>query len=121
MERKEWLKTLKIGDKVANKDFNTWRGEVYYDFLEVKNITAKGNIRLTNGVLLDDNGEYFKSSNLKSIYYKIEPITDSIIKYENERKEKETLVSEIGELFNKFNRKNYTVEELKQIRDILNK
>ena len=58
--RKEWLKTLKKGDKVANKEYYGLDRYKYYEIYEVKNITKTGKIRLDSGELLNENGEYCK-------------------------------------------------------------
>ena len=53
--REEWLKTLKKGDKVANKEYYGLDRYKYYEIYEVKNITKTGNIRLDSGELLNEN------------------------------------------------------------------
>ena len=58
--RKEWLKTLKKGDKVANKEYYGLDRYKYYEIYEVKNITKGGKIRLDSGELLNENGENCK-------------------------------------------------------------
>ena len=54
--REEWLKTLKKGDKVANKEHYGLERYKYYKIYEVKNITKTGKIRLDNDKLLNENG-----------------------------------------------------------------
>lgn len=119
--REEWLKTLKKGDKVANKTREGFSGQKAYQFLEVKNITAKGNIRLTNGILLNENGYYYKYENWNSCTYDIEPITDEIIEYEKNRKEYNSIRYEVGELCSSFRRKTYALEDLKLLKELLGK
>lgn len=121
MERVEWLKSLKQGDKVANKTKSGWEDEICYMFYEVKNITAKGNIRLTNGILLNENGEYHKYENWSSTDYYIEPITDEILNFEKDRREYNDLRREVRELCDNFRKKNYSIEALKQLKEILSK
>lgn len=121
IDRKEWLKSLKIGDKVANKHNSSWDNELSYEFLEIKNITAKGNIRLTNGILLNDNGYYHKYENWNSIYYKIEPITDKILEFEKNRREHNKLKSEVRSLLDNLRLNRCSVEELKQLKEILSR
>lgn len=121
MERVEWLKNLKSGDKVANKTKTGWDNQTCYRFYEIKNITAKGNIRLTNGILLNANGEYHKYENWNSTDYYIEPITDEILKFEKDRREYNNLRREVRELFDNFGKKEYSIEILKELKEILSK
>lgn len=121
MERVEWLKSLKQGDRVANKTKTGWDNQTCYMFYEVKNITAKGNVRLTNGILLNKNGEYHKYENWNSTDYCIEPITDEILKFEKDRREYNNLRIEVRELCNNFGKNKYSIEELKQLKEILSK
>lgn len=121
MERSEWLRTLKAGDKVANKSKSGWNNETCYTFYEVKNVTAKGNIRLTNGILLNTNGEYHKYENWRSTDYYIEPVTDEILKFEKDRREYNNLKREVSELCDNFRKNKYSIEELKELKRILTK
>lgn len=120
-DRELWLKNLKKGDKVANKSTTGLNREECYKFLEIKNVTAKGNIRLTNNILLDSNGYYSKFENWTSITYNIEPITEEIIKFEKDRREYNNLKYEIANLCDNFRRSKYTIEELKELKRILSK
>lgn len=108
MNREEWLKSLKVGDKVANKTTSGIDREICYQILEIKNVTNKGNIRLTNGILLNTD-------------YVIEPLTDEILEYEKNRREYKSLRYEVAELCDNFRREKYTVEELKKLKEILRK
>lgn len=121
MNREEWLKSLKVGDKVANKTTSGIDREICYQILEIKNVTNKGNIRLTNGILLNDNGKYHKYENWNSTDYVIEPLTDEILEYEKNRREYKSLRYEVAELCDNFRREKYTVEELKKLKEILRK
>ena len=121
MSREDWLKSLKSGDKVANKTTSGFNREVYYETLEVKNITNKGNIRLTNGILLNSNGEYHKYENWNSTDYLIEPLTNEILEYEKNRREHKSLRYEVAELCDNFRKEQYTIEELKKLKEILKK
>lgn len=116
MEREEWLKSLKAGDKVCNR---TSDGKSYY-FLEVKNITKGGNIRLTNGVLLK-NGRAHKSHGVwsGSISYDIEPITEEVIKIVKRHRERIAIVKEVRRLCSTFNSVKYDNETLIKIRDLM--
>ena len=60
LSRQHWVKTLKPGDKVINiLDFE---GEnPIYEELQIKSITSKGNIMLTNGLKLDSKGTFIDS------------------------------------------------------------
>ena len=86
-DRKEWLKTLKKGDKVANKEYYGLDRYKYYEIYEVKNITKGGKIRLDSGELLNENGEYCKYNiwgGGTDIY--IVPITEEVLKVNEERR-----------------------------------
>lgn len=85
-DRKEWLKTLKKGDKVANKERYGWEKYEYYRIYEVKNITKTGKIRLDSSELLDDNGEYCKYDRWGSTYIHIVPITEEVLKANEEKR-----------------------------------
>lgn len=84
--RKEWLKTLKKGDKVANKERYDWGKYEYYRIYEVKNITKTGKIRLDNDKLLDEDGEYCNYDRLGSTYIHIVPITEEVLKVNEEKR-----------------------------------
>ena len=83
-DRKKWLKTLKKGDKVANKERHGWEKYEYYRIYEVKNITKTGKIRLDNDKLLDEDGEYCKYDRWNSTYIHIVPITEEVLKVNEE-------------------------------------
>lgn len=118
-EREIWIKSLKKGDKVANEVYNRFNGK-YYEFLEVKNITPKGNIRLTNNILLDSNGYYYKYIQYGgSKEYKIIPITKEIVSFEKNRKEYNKIFNDVSKLCDNFCRKNYTIEDLELLKEIL--
>lgn len=119
--REEWLKTLKTGDKVANKVYY-WSTGYYYEFLEVKSITPKGSIRLTNGVLLNNKGCYSSYERFSSESYNIEPITDEIMEAVMRR----NLENNILDYFKKLsgNRKllnEISIKDLESIKDILSR
>ena len=122
MEREQWLKSLKKGDKVANKTKKYTSDGYSYIYYEVKNITLKGNIRLANGILLNEYGEYHKFENWCSTDYKIEPITEETLKYEKDRKEQLSLYLEISKLLEQQSRKckSWTIEQLKNIKEFIN-
>ena len=56
-ERQEWVKTLKKGQKVINIIDFEGDNPIYED-LQVKSISKKGYITLTNGLRLDSKGVY---------------------------------------------------------------
>ena len=85
-ERKEWLKTLKKGDRVANKERYGWEKYEYYRIYEVKNITKTGKIRLDNDKLLNEDGEYCKYDIWGSTYIHIVPITEEVLKVNEEKR-----------------------------------
>ena len=83
-ERKEWLKTLKKGDKVANKEYCGLERYKYYKIYEVKNITKTGKIRLDSGELLNENGEYCNYDIWSGTDIYIVPITKEVLKVNEE-------------------------------------
>ena len=86
-DRKKWLKTLKKGDKVANKERYDWGKYEYYRIYEVKNITKGGKIRLDTGELLDEDGEYCRGNIVwGSTYIHIVPITEEVLKVNEEKR-----------------------------------
>lgn len=92
MTREEWLKSLKAGDKVANKNGGS------YNFYEVKKITPAGQMRLTNNTLLNQDGKYYSYSRFGSTSYDIEEITEEIVEYLKNRKKKTALYLEVRDL-----------------------
>ena len=90
MERKEWLKSLKEGDLVADKRYNG-----HYSVFKIKKITPKGYIRLETGHLLKENGEYYKFEDWFSTRIYIEPLTEEIKNSIAIRKETISLINTI--------------------------
>lgn len=117
--RKEWLESLKEGDKVCNSDYNSWSREKSYQFYTVKKVTSKGRIRLNNDILLDENGCGFAGERYNRDYYKIEPITEEILNYIKEQKEKSELVSRVNHLLDKTRPRNLTIEQLRELNKVL--
>ena len=110
MERKEWLKSLKEGDLVADKRYNG-----YYSVFKIKKITPKGGIRLETGHLLKENGEYYKFEDWSSISIYIEPLTEEIKNSIAIRKEIISLMNIIGNIdFGKLN-----IDKLRKIVQII--
>ena len=86
-DRKEWLKTLKKGDKVANKERYDWGTCQYYRIYEVKNITKGGKIRLDSGELLNEDGEYYRNNIIwGGTDIHIVPITEEVLKVNEEKR-----------------------------------
>ena len=85
-DRKEWLKTLKKGDKVANKEHYGLERYKYYKIYEVKNITKTGKIRLDSGELLNENGEYCNYDIWSGTDIYIVPVTEEVLKVNEERR-----------------------------------
>ena len=121
MDREQWLASLKKGDKVCNKTYDSWEREYVYDFYEIKNITNTGKIRLDNNVLLDNDGHYHKYENYKSVDYKIEPITDEVVKYETARRKKRNIIREIREIKDRVNFNKLNQEELEILLELFQK
>lgn len=118
-EREEWTKSLKVGDVVANEVSHGCKREKGYEFFEIKNITKKGNIRLTNGILLNSNGTYHKFDAWTSVDYHIEPATEELLEYEKDRQEYNQLLVEVNELCSGFRKKEYDKEDLIALKEIL--
>lgn len=122
MERNEWLKGLKAGDVVVSKQTSNLTGEEYYQSYKIKKITPKGQIRLDNDILLDANGYYHKHERFSSgRTILIEPLTDEIIAYEKNRREKIKLVQEVKTLLAQANSScsGWSIEKLKKIKELL--
>ena len=110
MERKEWLKSLKEGDLVADKRYNG-----YYSIFKIKKITPKGYIRLETGHLLKENGEYYKFEDWSSTSIYIEPLTEEIKNSIAIRKEIISLMKNIENIdFGKLN-----IDKLRKIVQII--
>ena len=84
--REEWLKTLKKGDKVANKEYYSLERYKYYKIYEVKNITKTGKIRLDSGELLNEDGEYCNYDIWNGTHIYIVPITEEVLKVNEEKR-----------------------------------
>jgi hypothetical protein len=119
MNREEWLKSLKIGDKVADKNVDHYSSDISYSFYTIKSITKKGNIRLDNGILLNSDGKYYKFENWHSTSYNIEPITEELLEEIKLEKEKRLLINKIDEAFRSRKHKNISIEKLRELNDLL--
>ena len=116
--RKEWLKTLKRGDKVANKERYDWGTCKYYRIYEVKNITKTGKIRLDSGELLNEDGEYCRNNIIwGSTYIHIVPITEEVLKVNGEVRIRQKFYN----LLSKAEKGDYiyTTEQKKKIIELL--
>ena len=115
--RKEWLKTLKKGDKVANKEYFGLEKYKYYEIYEVKNITKGGKVRLDSGELLNENGEYCKYDIWGGTYIYIVPITEEVLKVNKE----ERIRRKFYDLLFKAEKRDYvyTTEQKKKIIELL--
>lgn len=77
-KRREWVKSLKEGDKVA---YNTIQhgSKRQYKILTVKKITPTGKIRLSDDTLFDEKGNYRSDTGWYRTFYHLEPVTKEII------------------------------------------
>lgn len=119
IDRDKWLKSLKPGDKVANRYVEN--GINRFSSYEIKKITPTGCIRLTNDVLLDKNGSYSKYSYHFSTRYYIEPITKDILEYENNVRKHNKLIKEVSNLLLEKSKtcSQLSIEQLTNIKDFL--
>ncbi|ATO48545.1 hypothetical protein P4V86_03275 [Brevibacillus laterosporus] len=78
-ERREWVKSLKEGDKVAYYNTIQHGSERRYKILTVKKITSKGKIRLSDDTLFDEKGDYRSGTGWYRNFYRLEPVTKEII------------------------------------------
>lgn len=84
-EKQEWLKTLKVGDKVYSYTSSNWYNDIsYYSSNTVKTITKSGSIRLDNGRLIKIGCNT-----------EIESLSDKIIEYNKNVKMKIALVEKM--------------------------
>ena len=86
INREECLKTLKNGDKVANKEYYGLERYKYYKIYTIKNITKTGKIRLDNDKLLNENGEYCKYDIWGGTDIYIVPVTEEVLKVNEEKR-----------------------------------
>jgi hypothetical protein len=107
-EIKEWIKTLKCGDKVVIVAYRF--GHDCYSIHTVKNVTKTGKIKLTGGNLFDTCG-----------YRRIDAwFSENIIPYDEKMKEyfrKNKICNELA----KFKFVDLELEKLEQIYKIINK
>ena len=116
--RKEWLKTLKKGDKVANKERYDWGENEYYRIYAIKNITKTGKIRLDSGELINEDGEYCRNNIIwGSTYIHIVPITEEVLKVNEEVR----IIQKFYNLLSKAEKKDYvyTTEQKMKIIELL--
>lgn len=127
MNEYEWIRNLKKGDIVVSWErnygghdsVNGVTPKYIYRRLEVKNITPKGRIRLSNGTLVDpDDKNSIKDAN-------IQPLTDEILKKEEKWRESRAKKGEVLQLFEKANitpnkiLNKYSPEKLEQLKEFL--
>ena len=77
-ERLDWLKTVKVDDKVYNIDYRYGSLQGVQEYI-VKKITPTGKIRLDNDVLLDIQGAYW-GDKFGSNSIRIFPMCDDVEK-----------------------------------------
>lgn len=129
--REEWLKSLKPGDKVASRvvlgyvwsDSNSVYNDTY-EILEVKKITPKGYIRLSNNILLSENGTYHKYDTwYHSTSYNIEPITkeilDKVSLFKEFREQGRILLKNIDKINKLWSQSDLSLGELKRVNEFL--
>lgn len=109
-EYRNWLKTLKEGDKGYYHDYSFGKRIVV---VKIKKITPTGKIRLEGGELLV-NGRYSPSDRW-SRNFTILPLTEEVLK----EKELQDLRNEIYSRINKIDLIKCTEDELKQLCSIL--
>ena len=119
MDRSEWLKSLKPDDIVANKR-HTYDCEVFYETFIVMKITPKGQIRLTNNILLDSDGYYEKRLGFSDrIRIHIEPYTDEIIAFNERRKRDKELERELYKVLDIVHKKASSIPNKEEVLEYL--
>lgn len=116
MDRKEWIKGLKKGDKVVDKKYYG-----RYNIFTIKNITPKGKIRLEekSNILLDENGRYHKFENWNSTDIFIEPYTEEIEKKMKDAQKRRELINKYQHYIKLFNEYKVSNDILKKLIKIL--
>ena len=104
MDRKEWLKSLKIGDEVCY-DAGKY-GSSFYVITRVDKITPAGKIRTADEILFNLDGE---NSVDKYFPYVLQPVTDEV----REAGERRIIIDIIGRV--KFDKL-----ETAKLREIIN-
>ena len=104
-ERKEWLKSLRVGDKVCYK-YGLYGKD--FTFTTVKNITKGGRIRLNCDTLLDLDGKVRRSYGFS---IKIYPITQEVL----DSIKKSKMVNKLY----RFDFNSLSLEQLEQIYSII--
>ena len=74
-ERSKWLKNLKVGDTVICLDRSGWVRYTRIIKHTIDKITPKGRIKLSNGILLNEDGANYTQG------YCIYPYTDKVKEY----------------------------------------
>jgi hypothetical protein len=113
IEREEWLKSLKEGDKVWNSRQDG------YIFYTIKKITPTGKIRLNNDVLLNNDGYGEQGFRFNMTYYKIEPITEKILTDIKIKRERAFAIKELNKTIKDLNFSLLNTEKVKDLNKII--
>lgn len=112
-ERQEWLKSLKVGDRVWN---SRQGGGAFYT---IKKITPTGKIRLDNDVLLNNDGYGETGYRFNMTYYKIEPITQELLNKIEQQKQKIISIKELNKAIKELDINSWDIEKIKKLNEIL--
>ena len=118
--RTEWLKSLKEGDEVMVVSSQSFHGKSY-KILTVKKITPKGRIRLSNDLLLSENGFYRNSDLISSVKIEIMPITEELILKMEAKELKAKLPEFLKVLKDKIDKEEITKEDVDTLKELINK
>ena len=116
-ERKEWLSSLKEGDKVYNIVYS-------YSYLSgikeytIKKITPTGKIRLDDGTLCEPDGVYSKFDRWQSVRIEIRPWDEKVEQAAQEIKAKNTW-NKCKDIIGDLKLSELKLEPLLKIKDIL--
>ena len=119
--RKAWLERLKPNDFVCSKQIDPMTQEVSYKFYKIAKITPTGRIRLTQGYLLNHNGEYLGGVGYGHFSIFIQPITKEIREFEYNREVRNTLKIEVKKKLDNLQVLNLEVSQLKELNELLEK
>lgn len=115
MDKQEWIKALKVGDKVAIRSYQRW-GVSPYTVATINKITPTGRLKLDNGKEFNADGS-LRGGGSWSITSNIEPITDEVLSVIRKHK----LVSSVEKGLDKFKWQAVEEDDLETVLDVIKK